>query len=129
VGARFRAYGWHVQTVEDANDLVSLAGALETAIAEDERPSLIRVRSTIAWPAPNARGTPAAHGAPLGEEEVRATKEALGWDPGLEFHVPSEVYEEFRACVGRGRELQREWQRRLLWRAQDPARAAEWERA
>jgi transketolase len=128
IDARFRSYGWHVEAVEDANDLVSLARALEAGIAEEERPSLIRVRSTIAWPAPNARGTAAAHGAPLGDDEVRATKEALGWDPDRDFHVPEEVYEAFRSCVARGDELQREWQRRLArWRAQDPARAAEWE--
>src|SRR5215211_7758473 len=130
VDVRFRSYGWHVQAVDDANDLVSLARALEAGIAEEERPSLIRVRSTIAWPAPNARGTAAAHGAPLGEDEVRATKETLGWDPDLEFHVPSEVYEAFGVCAARGRELEREWQRRLAgWRAQDPVRAGEWERA
>ena len=130
VGARFRSYGWHVETVEDANDLVALARALDAAIAEEEQPSLIRVRSTIAWPAPNARGTAAAHGAPLGEDEVRATKEALGWDPDREFHVPGEVYEAFRASAERGAELKREWERRLMrWRAQDPARAAELERA
>ena len=130
VDVRFRSYGWHVQAVDDANDLVSLARTLEAGIAEEELPSLIRVRSTIAWPAPNARGTAAAHGAPLGEDEVRATKETLGWDPDLEFHVPNEVYEAFGVCAARGRELQREWQRRLAgWRAQDPVRAGEWERA
>src|SRR5918996_636522 len=130
VDARFCSYGWHVEAVEDANDLVALARALEAGIAEEERPSLIRVRSTIAWPAPNARGTAAAHGAPLGDDEVRATKEALGWDPDRDFHVPEEVYEAFRSCVARGDELQWEWQRRLTrWRAQDPPRAAEWERA
>jgi transketolase len=130
VGTRFRSYGWDVQAVEDANDLVALSRALEAAIAEEERPSLIRLRSTIAWPAPNARGTAAAHGAPLGEEEVRATKEALGWDPDREFHVPDEVYEAFRSCAARGRQLQREWEGRLeRWRAEDRARAAEWERA
>jgi transketolase len=130
VGARFRSYGWGLETVPDAGDLPALSRALEAAIADEERPSLIRVRSTIAWPAPNARGTAAAHGAPLGEDEVRATKEALGWDPGREFHVPDEVYEAFGSCVARGDELQREWQRRLArWRARDPARAAEWDRA
>jgi transketolase len=130
VGARFRSYGWGLETVPDAGDLPTLSRALEAAIADEERPSLIRVRSTIAWPAPNARGTAAAHGAPLGENEVRATKEALGWDPGREFHVPDEVYEAFGSCVARGNELQREWQRRLArWRARDPARAAEWDRA
>ena len=130
VDARLRSYGWHVDAVDDANDLASLARALEAGIAEEERPSLIRVRSTIAWPAPNARGTAAAHGAPLGEDEVRATKEALGWAPDREFHVPAAVYQAFRACVARGHELQRDWQRRLArWRAQDPTRAAEWESA
>jgi transketolase len=129
VAARFRSYGWHVDAVEDANDLVSLARALEAGIAEEERPSLIRVRSTIAWPAPNAQGTAGAHGAPLGEDEVRATKERLGWDPGRQFHVPAAVYEAFRACVVRGRELQREWQRRLVrWSARDPDRATAWQR-
>jgi transketolase len=130
VGARFRSYGWHVQAVEDADDLAALSRALEGAIAEEERPSLIRVRSTIAWPAPKARGTAAAHGAPLGEEEVRATKEALGWDPDRDFHVPPRVYDAFSSCVARGQALQREWERRLdRWRGEDPTRAAEWERA
>jgi transketolase len=130
VDARFRAYGWHVQAVGDANDLPALSRALEAAIAEDERPSLIRVRSTIAWPAPSARGTSAAHGAPLGADEVRATKELLGLDPDREFHVPEEVYEEFRPCLVRGHQLQSAWERRLeRWRAEDSARAAEWERA
>jgi transketolase len=130
VGARFRSYGWHVQTVHDANDLPALSGALEAAIREEERPSLIRVRSTIAWPAPNARGTAAAHGAPLGEDEVRATKEALGWDPDREFNVPEEVYERFGLCAARGEMRQVSWEERLeRWRAEDPERAAEWERA
>jgi transketolase len=130
VGARFRSYGWHVEAVEDANDLDALAQAFEAAIAEEERPSLIPVRSTIAWPAPNAQGTAAAHGAPLGEDEVRATKEALGWDPDTELHVPAEVYDAFGSCVARGEELQRAWEARFeRWRAEDPARAAEWERA
>jgi transketolase len=130
VCSRFRSYGWHVQAVEDANDLVALSTALETAIADEERPSLIRVRSTIAWPAPNAGGTAAAHGAPLGEDEVRATKEALGWDPDLEFHVPDTVYDAFSSCVVRGQALQRNWEQRLdRWRGEDPTRAAEWERA
>jgi transketolase len=130
VGARFEAYGWHVDAVDDADDLDAIALAIEAAVAAEERPSLIRVRSTIAWPAPNASGTAAAHGAPLGETEVRATKEALGWDPEREFHVPAEVYAAFGAAAARGERLQRDWERRLVrWRAQDPARAAEWERA
>ncbi|MGB2711321.1 MAG: transketolase, partial [Conexibacter sp.] len=93
VEARFRAYGWHVQHVEDANDLDALRTTIAAAVAEQERPSLIRVRSTIAYGAPAKAGTAGAHGAPLGEDEVRATKEALGWDPDAHFAVPDGVYE------------------------------------
>ncbi|MDP9189862.1 MAG: transketolase, partial [Actinomycetota bacterium] len=130
VEARFRAYGWHTSAVEDANDLEGLAAAIEAAIAEDTRPSLIRVRSIIAWPAPNAQGTAKSHGAALGEDEVRATKELLGWDPDLHFHVPEEVYERYRTGTARGEELQREWQQRFeAWRRSEPETAAEWDRA
>jgi transketolase len=87
------------------------------------------VRSTIGYSAPTKQGTAAAHGAPLGEEEVRATKAALGWDPDRAFHVPDEVYEAFSA-VARGERLQTRWHERFeRWRAGDPARAAEWDRA
>ncbi len=130
VEGRFRAYGWHTDAVEDANDLEALSAAIEAGIAEDARPTLIRVRSTIAWPAPNAQGTSASHGAPLGEDEVRATKEAMGWDPELQFHVPDEVREHYAAAAERGGELQGEWQQRFeAWRSADPDAAAEWDRA
>jgi transketolase len=130
VEGRFRAYGWHVQAVEDANDLDALRAALAAATAEEERPSLIRVRSTIAYGAPTKAGTAGAHGAPLGEDEVRATKEALGLDPEAEFEVPGRVYEHCGGAVERGAELQAAWEERLArWRAADPARAAEWDAA
>jgi len=129
VEGRFRAYGWHVQAVEDANDLDALRAALAAASADEERPSLIRVRSTIAYGAPTKAGTAGSHGAPLGEDEVRATKEALGWDPDAHFAVPDEVYERC-AAAERGAELQAAWEERLArWRAADPARAAEWDAA
>ena len=80
-GKRFEAYGWHVQHVEDAEDLEALEEALENARDEEERPSLVIVRSHIAYPAPNAIDTAAAHGSALGEPEVRAAKEAMGFDP------------------------------------------------
>jgi transketolase len=111
VDGRFCAYGWHVEEVEDVNDLVALQRALDAAIDEDERPSLIRVRSVIAYGAPNKVGTPGAHGAPLGEDEVRATKEALGLDPDKSFDVPEEVYAAFDARQ-RGARLEREWNER-----------------
>ncbi|MFN2612087.1 MAG: transketolase [Solirubrobacterales bacterium] len=130
VPARFRAYGWHVQQVEDANDLEALSAAIEAGIAEEERPSLIDVRSIIGWPSPNLQGTAKTHGAPLGEDEVRATKEVMGWDPDKSFHVPDGVYEHWREAVAPGEQHQREWRQRLdNWRQTDPEAAAEWERA
>jgi transketolase len=129
VEARFRAYGWHVDSVHDANDLVALHRAIDAAVAEDQRPSLIRVRSVIAYGAPTKAGTAGSHGAPLGEDEVRATKLALGWDPDLHFHVPEEVYEAFNAGP-RGARLQHEWTKRVaLWRAEHRVAAAEWDSA
>ena len=86
VAKRFEAYGWHALHVDDVNDLDALGAAIQAGIDEDERPTLIRVKTIIGWPAPNKQGTSKAHGAPLGEDEVRATKEVLGWDP--DEHVP-----------------------------------------
>jgi transketolase len=85
VPARFAAYGWQVQRVSDVNDLDALRTAIAAGCAEEARPSLIAVRSVIGYPAPTKGGTSAAHGAALGEEEVRATKAALGWDPDARF--------------------------------------------
>jgi transketolase len=130
VGARFRAYGWHVQGVEDANDLDALRNALAAARSVEERPSLIRVRSRIGWPAPTKGGTSAAHGAPLGAEEARATKALLGLDPERELVVHPEAYEAFRPAADRGAEARRAWEERLrAWRAGDPERAWEWDTA
>jgi transketolase len=130
VEARFRAYGWHTTSVEDANDVAALESALDSAIAETERPSLIRVRSIIGYPAPNKQGTASAHGAPLGEQEVRATKEALGWDPESEFVVPPPVREAFAGAAIRGERLYRTWLARFRrWSQADPELAEEWSRA
>jgi transketolase len=129
VEARFRAYGWHVTAVEDANDLSALEAAVEDAMAEGERPSLVCVRSVIGWPAPTKQGSAAAHGQPLGDDEVRAAKEALGWDPGLELHVPQEVYARFAEAAERGAEEQRRWAARVArWRGAYPELGAEWDR-
>ena len=101
-GKRFEAYGWHVQHVDDSEDLDALLGALAAAKAEEERPSLIVLRSHIAYPAPHAIDTSKAHGAPLGEAEVRATKEAMGFDPDATFAV-SDAVREHMAVVRRAR--------------------------
>jgi transketolase len=128
VGGRFGAYGWHVQRVADINDLDALDAALDAARA-DERPSLIMVRSEIGYGSPKLQGDAEAHGAPLGEDEVRATKEALGY-PSLEpFHLPAEVVEHYRQAVERGRGLSAAWRRRLeAYRQAHPELAREWDR-
>jgi transketolase len=129
VCARFDAYGWHTQHVDDANDLDALRAAIVAARAEQGRPSLIRVRSTIAWGSPHKANTPGAHGAPLGEDEVRATKEVYGFDPDKHFFVPDGVYDHF-SSVERGAAQQAEWEQRFAtWRGADASRAAEWDAA
>jgi transketolase len=129
VEARFAAYGWHTSAVEDANDLDALRTAIAAACAEQERPSLIRVRSTIAYGSPNKAGTAGAHGAALGEDEVRATKEAYGWDPDKRFFVPGGVREHF-GTIERGAVAQREWEHRFrAWQDANSALAKEWDAA
>jgi transketolase len=130
VEMRFRAYGWHTLAVENVNDLEELQTAVDAAIAEDERPSLIRVRSIIGFPAPNKQGTAKAHGSALGEDEVRATKELMGWDPDAHFVVPDQVREVYSPVRERGARLQAEWESRFAgWRSAHPDLAAEWDRA
>ena len=129
VAKRFDAYRWHVQTVDDANDLGALEVAIDQAMREEERPSLIRVKSIIGWPSPNKQGTSKAHGSPLGEDEVRLTKEVLGWDPDQHFVVPDEVREHFDQRA-RGAALQAEWdQRYRSWRDQHEELATQWDAA
>jgi len=126
-GARFEAQGWHVQHVHDANDLGALREATANAQAETEKPSLVVVRSHIGYGAPHAVDTAKAHGAPLGEDEVRAAKEALGWDPDKKFYVPDEVREHMNATA-RGIELEDAWQRKLsAWSAKYPALREDWD--
>ena len=128
VAKRFEAYRWHVQAVHDANDLTALEGAIDNAMKEQERPSLIRVKSIIGYPSPNM-GTSDVHGKALGEENVRAAKERLGWDPDAHFLVPDDVREHFDQSA-RGAALQAEWNQRFrAWREQDADRAAEWDAA
>jgi transketolase len=129
VGRRFEAYRWHVQDVDDVNDLPALDVAIDQAMREEERPSIIRVKTIIGWPAPNKQGTSKAHGSPLGEDEVRATKEILGWDPDAHFVVPDGVYEHFDQRA-RGAALQTEWEQRFkAWRDGHPELAEQWEAA
>jgi len=107
---RFVGYGWNVTRVGDANDLEMLARAFTTFQREQYRPTLVIVDSHIAYGAPTKQGTAAAHGEPLGDEEVRATKRFYGWPEDAQFRVPDEVYEHFAAGIGsRGRALREAW--------------------
>ena len=127
-GARFESYGWHVQHVDDAEDVDAIAAALQAGRDETERPSLIVLRSHIAYPAPHAQDTAKAHGSPLGEAEVRATKERLGWDPDLTFHVPDAGREHMAVVAERGAELEREWDGRFAaWAAAFPGLREDWD--
>ena len=110
VGARFAGYGWKVLKVDDVNDLDALRGAIAGFRANHESPTLIIVRSVIAWGAPNKQNTHGAHGAPLGEDEIQLAKAAYGWPTDVKFSVPPQVRDLFaEGIVRRGRRLQQEW--------------------
>ncbi|RZD56562.1 transketolase [Streptomyces albidoflavus] len=126
---RYEAYGWHVQRVapKENGDLdpAALYEAIEAAKAETGRPSFIAMRSIIAWPAPNAQNTEAAHGSALGDDEVAATKRVLGFDPEKSFEVSDEVLAYTRGALDRGRELRAEWEKGYAaWRTASPEHAA-----
>jgi transketolase len=125
---RYEAYGWHTQRIEPSDDgdidVHALHAALTAARAETGRPSIIAMRTIIAWPAPGARNTEAAHGSALGEDEVAATKRVLGFDPERTFQVDDEVLAHTRQALDRGAEAHAAWDRRLdEWRDADPERA------
>ncbi len=109
---RFAAYGWHTARVADGNDLDAIEAAIREAQAVTDRPSLIAVRTTIGYGSPMA-GTNKVHGSPLGADGVRATKQALGWDPDATFFVPDEVRTLMRVARERGAALRSDWQARF----------------
>ncbi|MFE2925891.1 transketolase [Streptomyces goshikiensis] len=130
---RYEAYGWHVQRIEQQPngdlDPKALFAALQAAKAETERPSFIAMRSIIAWPAPHAQNTEAAHGSALGDDEVAATKRVLGFDPEKTFQVSDEVIAHTREALDRGREAKAAWDKEFsAWRTANPERAAEFDR-
>jgi transketolase len=123
--ARFAAYGWHTQRVADGNDVAAVSAAIEAAQA-DPRPSIIAVRTHIGFGSPNKQDSQKSHGAALGPEEVRLTKEAYGWDPDRTFYVPDEAGELFRRAVPEGEARVAAWNARLdAYAAAFPAEAAE----
>ncbi len=125
VGKRFDAYGWHTQKVEDGNDLASISQAIDSAIAERDRPSLIRVRTHIGYGSPHRQDSSEAHGKALGVEEVKLTKQFYGWPLEPDFYVPDTALNEMRRCIARGQELEADWNRRFERYAKaHPAEAA-----
>ncbi|RZU28473.1 transketolase [Streptomyces sp. BK022] len=130
---RYEAYGWHVQRVEPKSDgdldPEAIYAAIEKAKAVTDRPSFIAMRSIIAWPAPNAQDTEAAHGSALGEDEVAATKRVLGFDETQSFAVADEVLDHTRGALERGRQAKAEWEKGFqVWRENNADRAAEFDR-
>ncbi|MGW2035525.1 transketolase family protein, partial [Streptomyces sp. NPDC001811] len=130
---RYEAYGWHVQRVEAQEngdlDPQAIFAAIQEAKRVTDRPSFIAMRSIIAWPAPNAQNTEAAHGSALGEDEVAATKRVLGFDPEKSFEVADEVIAHTRKALERGAQAKSEWDKSLQqWREANPERAAEFDR-
>ncbi|MGW2211329.1 transketolase [Streptomyces sp. NPDC001781] len=130
---RYEAYGWHVQRVEPKADgdldPAAIYAAIEKAKAVTDRPSFIAMRSIIAWPAPNAQDTEAAHGSALGEDEVAATKRVLGFDEAQSFAVADEVLDHTRGALERGRQAKAEWEKGFqVWRENNADRAAEFDR-
>jgi transketolase len=126
-GRRFEAYGWHVQRVADGNDLDAIDRAIRAAQAETERPSLIMVKTVIGYGSPNKAGTSQAHGSPLGEDEVKLTKENLGWPQEPKFYVPDGVLEFFRRASDAGKKRQAGWQKTWdAWANANPDKAALW---
>src|SRR5207244_1015970 len=105
---RFKAYGWHAAHVADGNDIEEIARAIEVA-REDDRPSLIAIRTHIGFGSPNRQDTQKAHGQPLGEDEVRLVKENYGWDPDAKFFVPDAARELFRRAIPAGEAIAEAW--------------------
>lgn len=130
VAARFESYGWHVQTVLDGDtDLEALDAAFRAASDETARPSLIVVKTTIGFGSPKKAGSEAAHGAPLGKDEVAATKRALGWEAAEDFHVPEEARAHMAQAAARGSTRREAWMESFkAWRAAHPELAEEWRR-
>src|SRR5438128_2523120 len=113
VSARFAAYGWHVQQVDDGNDLAAVDKALRAAQQAADQPSLIVVRTILGYGAPHKQGTFQAHGSPLGPDEVRAAKQNLGWPVEPAFFIPDKARSHFRSALERGAALEQDWRRRL----------------
>jgi len=125
---RFEAFGWHVQTVDDGNDVEKISEAIKNSKEEKNKPSIIKVRTHIAFGSPNKVDTAGAHGSPLGPDEVRATKINLGWDPDKFFYVPDEVLKHFTEAGNKGKAKRDEWNKLFAeYKKKYPEPASEFE--
>ncbi len=113
VGLRFKAYNWHVIRVEDGNNLDDIHRAIKEARAETTKPSIIILRTHIAFGSPNKQDSADAHGSPLGEEEIRLTKKNLGWDENVSFYVPEQVIKMFEECIDKGKKVESIWKEKF----------------
>ncbi|MBT9439153.1 MAG: transketolase, partial [Desulfobacterales bacterium] len=113
VGLRFKAYNWHVIRVEDGNNLDDIHRAIKEARAETTKPSIIILRTHIAFGSPNKQDSADAHGSPLGEEEIRLTKKNLGWDENVSFYVPEQVIKIFEECIDKGKKVESIWKEKF----------------
>jgi len=130
VGKRFEAYGWHVQTVDDGNDLKAITNAIRNAKIEIARPSIIKVRTQIGYGSPNKVNTAGAHGSPLGADEIKLVKEFFGFDPEKSFVVPDEVLKYYHDKGARGADLEAKWNDLFkAYKEKFPELAAEFELA
>ena len=125
---RFEAYGWHTQEVFDGNDIDAITEAIKSAKNETEKPSIIKIDTIIGYGAPNKQGKASAHGEPLGEDEIKATKEALGWKETEEFAVPKEVLEYMKTLQEQCAEKEQKWNELFEeYKKENPELAKEWE--
>jgi len=113
VNRRFEGYHWHTQAVEDGNDLAAIGKAIQNAIDEKNRPSIVRIRTIIGYGSPNRQGTSEVHGKALGPEEVKLTKKFYGWPLEPDFYIPDEAKAEFGKAVAKGKQVQDDWSRRF----------------
>ena len=128
VGKRFEAYGWHIRHVNEGNDTADIAKAIEEAKSETDKPSLILVHTTIGYGSPKKQNSYHSHGSPLGEDELAATKVALGWPTTDKFFLPEDAVAEFRTALGKGAEAQSAWETAFAaYKEAFPAEAAEFE--
>lgn len=123
---RFESYNWHTQSVADGNDLDAIDDAIQNAIKETDRPSIISIKTVIGYGSPNKQNTAESHGSPLGEAEVKLTKKNLGWDTDKQFYIPDKVRKHFQSAIETGKRLESEWTAMFAeYKKQFPALAEE----